>query len=54
MNVRDYDTMLSWVAAITALIVLMAVVIGHIGNINGAKTNPRPLASTMAAASPLQ
>jgi hypothetical protein len=54
MKVRDCDTMLSWVAAITVLIVIMAVVIGHIGYVDVAKTNPRSFASTMGAASPLR
>jgi len=53
MKVRNRDALLSWVAAITVLIVIMAIIIGHKGYVDLATSNPRSLPSTTGAASPL-
>lgn len=53
VKVRNDDTLLSWVAAITVLIVIMAIVIGHRGYIDVANSNLRSVPFTTGAASPL-
>ena len=50
---RNDDTVLSWVVAITVLIAIMAIVIGHKGYVAAANGDPRFLASTTGAASPI-
>jgi hypothetical protein len=51
-KVRDGDGVLSWVAAITVLIVIMAIIIGHRGYIDAANNNPRSVLFTTGTSSP--